>query len=72
MKTVPTSASRGGGTVTEKGIEYTVEEGDSLWGIASKFKEYGVTVDAIRRANNMGSASDRIVPGQKLFIPVKE
>jgi len=72
VQTLQSSASKGGETVPEKGFDYTVQDGDSLWGIASKYKEYGVTVDAIRRANNMGSTSDRIVPGQKLFIPVKQ
>jgi len=60
-------------TVSQKGFYYTVEERDTLWGIASKFKsEYGVTIEAIRQANNMGASDNRIVPGQKLFIPVKE
>jgi nucleoid-associated protein YgaU len=72
MKTLTTSRPVRTETVSEKGIEYTVEERDSLWGIASKFKEYGVTVDAIRQANNMQPTDNRIVPGQKLFIPVKQ
>jgi len=72
MRTV---SSRAGSTetVSQKGFYYTVEQGDSLWGIANKFRrEYGVTVEAIRLANNMSASSTRIVPGQKLFIPVKE
>jgi LysM repeat protein len=72
INTVLSSRPRESGAVTERGIEYEVQDGDSLWGIASKFKEHGVTVDAIRRANNMDPSDSRIVPGQKLFIPVKE
>lgn len=72
VRTAPSPPSRGGETVSQKGFYYTVEEGDSLWGIASKFRERGVTVDAIRQANEMPSTSSRIDPGQKLFIPVKE
>lgn len=72
VRTTPSPASGGSRTITEKGFEYTVVDGDSLWGIASKFKEYGVTVDAIRQANDMSASSSRIVTGQKLFIPVKK
>ncbi len=64
--------STAGEKITQKGFYYTVEEGDSLWGIASKFKEYGATVEAIRQANNMDSSNSRIVTGQRLFIPAKQ
>jgi len=57
--------------VTQKGFYYTVQEGDTLSGIARKFRDYGVTVEAVSRANNIGP-SGRIVTGQKLFIPAKK
>jgi LysM repeat protein len=72
VRAIPPPRSGSGETVTETGFYYTVEDRDTLWGIASKYKQYAVTVDAIRRANNMDPASNRIVPGQKLFIPAKE
>lgn len=72
VQTARSSVSKSGGTITEKGFYYTVVDGDSLWGIASKFKERGVTVEAIRQANDMSAGSSRIVAGQKLFIPVKK
>jgi len=72
IRTASASPPAGSETVAQKGFYYTVEERDTLWGIASKFREYGVTVEAIRKANNMASADSRIVSGQKLFIPVKE
>ncbi len=43
---------------------YTVLAGNSLWSIAKKF---GVTVDALKRANNL--TGDNIFPGQTLVIP---
>ena len=44
---------------------YTVKRGDTLSGIASKYK--GVTVTQIKRANNL--RSNNIRPGQRLLIP---
>ena len=44
---------------------YTVKGGDTLSGIASKYK--GVTVTQIKRANNL--RSNNIRPGQRLLIP---
>jgi len=47
------------------GITYTVQQGETVWGISRKF---GTTVDAIVRANNL-DANARIRTGQKLIIP---
>lgn len=56
------------GTVSSSGEElsYEVKKGDTLLKISRK---YGVTVEALRHANNI--FSDSIFPGQKLKIPSK-
>lgn len=46
---------------------YTVKSGDSLWSIAKKFN---ITVDDLKKANNLTSNSLSI--GQKLVIPGKK
>lgn len=60
-------------SITAKSIEnylgtvgnfYTVQKGDSLYSIATKF---GMTVDAIKKANNLGT--NMLSIGQKLLIP---
>ena len=66
------SAAKSGTTSKKKGSTrqhgaryYTVKRGDTLSGIASKYK--GVTVTQIKRANNL--RSNNIRPGQRLLIP---
>lgn len=56
---------------SEVGFEHVVEPGQSLWAIAKAYQDAGVkvTVEDIRRANNLTSNSLRA--GQKLFIPKK-
>jgi murein DD-endopeptidase MepM/ murein hydrolase activator NlpD len=54
----------------QDGILHTVARGESLSSIAEKYKEYNVTVSAIRTVNEL--FSDTIQPGEELFIPGAE
>jgi LysM repeat protein len=56
----------------EQGYEYVVQPGQSLWAIADAYQKSGVnvTVEDIRKANNLGK-TDTLKVGQKLFIPKK-
>ena len=75
-KNLPGSGTDGGGDKSEKtptpekGIEYTVQQGDTLSAIAQacKDKKIKVTVEQIVKANP-GLKPDKMRPGQKLFIP---
>ncbi len=73
------SAEIGLGSATEPAVEgmaaraaepqsvYEVRPGDTLWGIARRF---GMTVDALKAANGLGSA--RIMAGQTLTLAAAE
>ena len=50
---------------TSSALSYTVVKGDTLYSISRK---YNVTIDAVRKANDMPKG-DLIVVGQKLTIP---
>jgi LysM repeat protein len=51
------------GSTDLKTVYYTVKKGDTLWKISSL---YGVSVDDIRKANNL--KNDNLQVGQKLKI----
>ena len=50
---------------------YTVQKGDTLWGISKKYLDKGISYSQIQSANNMGS-STLIKPGMKLNIPLAD
>ncbi|HYW07530.1 MAG TPA: LysM peptidoglycan-binding domain-containing protein [Longimicrobium sp.] len=60
--TRPTATTRA--TTTTRRRSHTVASGETLYGIA---RRYGVTVDALRRANDIESNTVR--PGQTLVVP---
>ena len=52
------------GDTTKDNVVYTVKKGDSLYSIA---REYGTTVDALKKLNNI--TSNTLSIGQKLLLP---
>jgi LysM repeat protein len=58
--TAPSGTPAAGGAATV----HTVVSGDTLWGLS---RQYGVSIDAIKAANNM--TRDVVVLGQRLQIP---
>ena len=66
------STGSGNVNLSEKGTYHTVAEGDSLWSIAQKYKQFKVTTDDIKKANNIPLDNDTIKPDQTLFIPIKQ
>ena len=61
----PATGTPATGASKSEYIYYTVKKGDTLWDIANLYK--GVSVDDIKKWNNMGSSS-RLQVGQKLKI----
>lgn len=59
------SASNSNNGIGAKIIYHTVQSGETLWGIAQK---YGVTVDAIKKSNNL--TTNGLQVGQKLKITI--
>ena len=56
--------SNNGNVPPSGNVTYTVQRGDSLWSIASR---YGISVNDLRQANNL--TSDTLSIGQVLIIP---
>jgi LysM repeat protein len=59
--------------VNDKGFEYEIKPGDSLWAIAQAYraKNIKVTEEDILKANP-GLKADRLRVGQKVFIPAPQ
>ncbi|MGX7348507.1 LysM peptidoglycan-binding domain-containing protein [Aerococcus vaginalis] len=64
----PSATNQATQTTTATSGKYTVKAGDNLYRIAVN---NGVTLDALLKANNFGSANALILPGQVLTIPAK-
>jgi LysM repeat protein len=64
----PPPGQESGGDTVASAFEYTVQTGDTVISIASRF---GSTVEEILRANNLAN-NEFILPGDLLLIPVPE
>jgi hypothetical protein len=53
-------------TVTSTGIEHTVVQGDTLWGLSQK---YGVSLQNIFNTNNKSETNSFLQIGDQIFIP---
>lgn len=62
-ETLNTSSKSATPAKTGSGTTYTVKSGDSLWSIS---KKYGVSVDHIKKLNNLKSNDLKV--GQKLKL----
>lgn len=63
LKVYPPEAGGSGQNSTQSGTVYTVKSGDTLWSIA---KKYNVSVDYIKKKNNL--KSNELKVGQKLKL----
>jgi hypothetical protein len=53
-------------TVTSTGIEHTVVQGDTLWGLSQK---YGVSLQNVFNTNNKSETNSFLQIGDQIFIP---
>lgn len=69
-ETTPAPATLPAGPSTPPAVAstHTVAKGDTLWGLSQKF---GVSVDAIRAANNMAPGDNNIQLGRTINIPAR-
>jgi nucleoid-associated protein YgaU len=72
QRVLGTATSTTSTTRAVSGFKYTVQEGDTVSGIAAKYRDkYGTTTKAILEANGL-DANSTIFPGDTLIIPVEE
>lgn len=73
QKTEPVSNTQGADTtqkIPDKGYYYVIKKGDFLSGIVDAYRKEGVkvTLEQVLKANP-GLKPEKIIPGQKIFIP---
>lgn len=61
-----TSINASADTVTSSGVEHTVVQGDTLWGLSQK---YGVSINTLFSANNKSESNTLLQIGDTLIIP---